>query len=62
MKNEEVIQNYLFHYNPYDKKWYAFRREDLNKYFKKNTLKAKNKIFSDTNMKTLKGKILKENK
>lgn len=30
------LYDYLFHYNPYQKMWYAFRREDSNTYFNGN--------------------------
>jgi len=40
----EDFYNYLFHYNPYEKLWYAFKREDSNDYFSDrnsiNTLSA----------------------
>jgi hypothetical protein len=29
----EKLYDYLFHYNPFQKLWYAFKREDYNKYF-----------------------------
>ena len=43
MTTEEVLQHYLFHYNPFEKKWYGFKREDSNKYFtdKKTALSNK---------------------
>ena len=30
---EELLQGYLFHYNPYTKYWAAFPRELVNDYF-----------------------------
>lgn len=39
----DVLYDYLFHYNPYQKLWYAFKREESNKYFngdKKGLLSA----------------------
>lgn len=29
----EQLYDYLFHYNPYQKIWYAFKREAHNDYF-----------------------------
>jgi len=29
----ENFQDILFHYNPYEELWYAFRRDDANSYF-----------------------------
>ena len=40
----EELQNWLFHYNPYRKAWFAFRREDSNDYFNgeyKNVIKSR---------------------
>jgi len=46
MTNNETklnkLYDYLFHYNPYQKMWYAFRREDHTKFFngdKKGSMK-----------------------
>jgi len=39
------MYNYLFHYNPHQMLWYAFLREDKEKYFNgelKNPLHSKN--------------------
>lgn len=33
INNTEELHNWLFHYNPYKQLWFAFKREDLNKYF-----------------------------
>ena len=33
MINKDELHNWLFHYNPYKQLWFAFKREDLNKYF-----------------------------
>lgn len=30
------LYDYIFHYNPYQELWYAFKREDSNKYFSGN--------------------------
>lgn len=30
------LYDYLFHYNPYEKMWYCFRREDSHRYFNGN--------------------------
>ena len=42
----DKLYDYLFHYNPYEEAWYAFKREEKEKYFngeldKKKLLKAK---------------------
>lgn len=42
--------DYLFHYNPYDKLWYAFRRDDSNDYFSN---RASIKTLSAPDIKTL---------
>jgi hypothetical protein len=45
----EELHNWLFHYNPYQKHWVAFKREESSSYFNgelKNTL-------SSTDFKTL---------
>jgi hypothetical protein len=42
----ENFQDILFHYNPYEDLWYAFKRSDANSYFSDRksvfTLSAKN--------------------
>jgi len=30
---QEIMYEWLFHYNPYEKLWAAFKREDKEKYF-----------------------------
>lgn len=42
--NENILYHWLFRYNTYTKKWFAFRREDINAYF--NGGKSKHKIYS----------------
>jgi hypothetical protein len=40
----EELHNWLFHYNPYQKHWAAFKREESNSYFNgelKNPLVSK---------------------
>ncbi len=40
----EELYNWLFHYNPYQKHWTAFKREESNSYFNgeiKNPLVSK---------------------
>jgi hypothetical protein len=59
MKNE-VPYDYMFHFNPHDQLWYAFRREDANAYWSdrdsvKSLLKAKD-------VKTIMGFLKKEDK
>lgn len=44
-KELEKFQDILFHYNPYEDQWYAFKRSDANDYFSNRT-----------NIKTLNGK------
>lgn len=37
-----ILYDYLFHYNPYKRLWYAFKRDEASKYFNgelKNTMK-----------------------
>lgn len=39
----DKLYDYLFHYNPYEKIWYGFKRDDSHKYFngsKKGIMKA----------------------
>lgn len=49
----DKLYDYLFHYNPYEEIWYAFKRGDKEKYFngevdKSKLLKAKNiKVLLD---------------
>ena len=31
--NMDKLYDYLFHYNPYEKLWYAFKRDESHKYF-----------------------------
>jgi len=34
-----ILYDYLFHFNPYNKEWNAFRREDKEKYFNGELMK-----------------------
>lgn len=45
MVNNEFLNNYLFHYNPYEKKWYAFERENTTVYFNDRE-KLKDNLFT----------------
>lgn len=45
MPNEEVKNNYLIHYNPYNRTWNAFKREDLQGYFS-GSKKVQSKIIT----------------
>lgn len=54
-----ILQDYLFHYNPYSKEWNAFKREDKEKYFngeimKNEVIKAKSFSTILKYLKTLK--------
>jgi hypothetical protein len=31
--NKDVLYDWIFHYNPYKEWWYAFKREDMVKFF-----------------------------
>lgn len=45
MRKTEVFNDWLFHYNPYQEMWYAFKREHHLEYFNgehKNVLKSDN--------------------
>ena len=46
--NTEKLYDYLFHYNPYEELWYAFKRKQYGDYFngKKSGL-MKNKDFDE---------------
>jgi hypothetical protein len=33
INNMEELHNWLFHYNPYQKHWVAFKREESSSYF-----------------------------
>jgi hypothetical protein len=43
---KEQFHDYLFHFNPYEGKWFAFKREDNDTYFNDrlncNTLSSRN--------------------
>jgi len=41
MVKNEILQDYLFHYNPYTGKWNGFTRDNLIKYFGPNPKEAK---------------------
>ena len=52
ISNMEKLYDYLFHYNPYEKVWYAFKREEHGDYFngkKKGMLRNSdlNEILTD---------------
>jgi hypothetical protein len=36
MDKLDKLYDYLFHYNPYQKIWYGFKKEDSHKYFNGN--------------------------
>ncbi len=45
MINDNILYNWLFHYNYHIKSWAAFKREDASKYFNgelQNVLTSKN--------------------
>ena len=44
-KNKESLNNWLYHYNPYNKTWNAFKREDLQGYFS-GSKKVQSKIIT----------------
>lgn len=46
MVKSEQYMDWLFHYNPYKQKMYAFKREHLSKYFD-GTLTAKDMVIGD---------------
>jgi hypothetical protein len=53
MASLDKLYDYLFHYNSFESTWYAFKRDDKEKYFngeldKDTILKAKNiKVLLD---------------
>jgi len=53
-KELEQFQDVLFHYNPYEDLWYAFKRSDANDYFSN---RQAIKTLSGTSIKTLIGAI-----
>lgn len=56
----ENLYDYLFHYNPYKKAWFAFRREDKEAYF--NGELPESKLLKSKDIKTLVGYISKDKK
>jgi len=56
-QQEEALQGYLFHYNPYTKFWAAFPRECMNDYF--NGV-DNSKIVKNKNPQTLIKFLIKE--
>lgn len=55
-----VLYDYLFHYNPYEEVWSAFKREHKEKYF--NGELAKDEVLKSKNIKTLAEYIIKTSK
>lgn len=49
--NKNALYHWLFRYNTYTKKWFAFRREDMTAYF--NGTETKHKIYSDSDINKL---------
>lgn len=47
----EGLNDYLFHYNPYNETWSAFKREDSNSYF--NGDAAEDKVIRSSSFSTL---------
>jgi len=44
----EKLYDFLFHYNPYQKTWYAFKKEDSHAYFNGNRkIAIKNKEIDE---------------
>lgn len=61
----EELQSWLFHYNPYEKIWSAFKREHSSDYFNgiyDNALRSKNHRTLEELIITYKGDIKKINK
>jgi hypothetical protein len=46
---KEIYYNWLFHYNPYQKKWYAFEKDNFIGFFsdKENTFHVKGSSMPD---------------
>ena len=55
----EHFYDYLFHYNPYEKLWYAFKRDGYNEYFSGKT--KKNYIMKHEDLGALTNELLINN-
>jgi hypothetical protein len=51
MASLDNLYNFLFHYNSFESTWYAFKRDDKEKYF--NGELDKNKLLKSKEIKTL---------
>jgi hypothetical protein len=51
MESLDKLYDYLFHYNSFESTWYAFKRDDKEKYF--NGELNKNNLLKSKEIKTL---------
>lgn len=46
MVTNEFLNDYLFHFNPYENRWYGFKREHNSAYFNNREGIPKGEIFT----------------
>jgi hypothetical protein len=56
MKNSELY-DYVFHFNPYEQLWYAFKRDQANDYWNDRDAKKNEKFLKAKDIKVLLGYI-----
>lgn len=56
MKNSELY-DYIFHFNPHEQLWYAFRREHANDYWNDKDTRGSTKFLKAKDIKVLLGYI-----
>lgn len=58
MKNSSLY-DYIFHFNPHEQLWYAFRREHANDYWNDKDAKGNDRFLKAKDIKVLLGYIKK---
>ena len=58
MKNN-ALYDYIFHFNPHEQLWYAFRREHANDYWNDKDTRGNERFLKAKDVKTLVGFINK---
>ena len=48
-KKKEILHDYLFYFNPYEKLWFAFKREDMKEFFNDHSSVMTNDKFLKAN-------------
>lgn len=59
MVTNEFLNDYLFHYNPYEKMWYGFKREYASTYFNDRESIPKNELFAGLSSWEAKDSVIK---